>query len=84
MAVCTRLMVDYALDGLKIDFLNNVMSYAGTPSTGDIADVGDAMTLVLREISEADRRRPARCASLSSASRTFLRRWLRSPTYPGQ
>ena len=53
VAVCTRLVTDYALDGLKIDFLNNVMSYAGTPSTGDIADVGDAMTLVLREISEA-------------------------------
>lgn len=59
VAVCTRLMVDYALDGLKIDFLNNVMSYAGTPSTGDVADVGDAMTLVLREISDAvDAARP--------------------------
>jgi len=53
VAMCTRLMADYALDGLKIDFLNNVMAYAGTPSAGDVADVGDAMTLVLREISEA-------------------------------
>ena len=46
-------MSDYALDGLKIDFLNSVMVYAGTPSTGDVADVGDAMTLVLREIAAA-------------------------------
>lgn len=53
VAVCSRLMRDYALDGLKIDFLNDVMVYAGTPSTGDVADVGDAMTLVLREIAEA-------------------------------
>lgn len=53
VAVCTRLMADYALDGLKIDFLNNVMSYARTPSTGDVADVGDAMALVLGEISAA-------------------------------
>ena len=53
VAVCTRLMTDYALDGLKIDFLNNVMIYAGTPSMGDIADVGDAMTLVLGEIADA-------------------------------
>ena len=53
VAVCTRLMRDYALDGLKIDFLNDVMNYAGTPSTGDVADVGDAMTLVLSEIAAA-------------------------------
>lgn len=53
VGVCARLMSDYALDGLKIDFLNSVMVYAGTPSTGDVADVGDAMTLVLREIAAA-------------------------------
>ncbi|MEO8222504.1 MAG: glycoside hydrolase family 36 protein [Specibacter sp.] len=53
VALCTRLMADYALDGLKIDFLNNVMVYAGTPSGGDVADVGDAMTLVLGEIAKA-------------------------------
>jgi len=53
VALCTRLMRDYALDGLKIDFLNDVMVYAGTPSKGDVADVGDAMTMVLGEIAKA-------------------------------
>lgn len=52
-ATCARLMSDYELDGLKVDFLNNAMVYAGTPSTGDIADVGEAMTLLLADISAA-------------------------------
>lgn len=56
---CERLMVDYALDGLKIDFLNNAMVYADTPSPGDIADVGAAMTVLLGDIADAvDRVRP--------------------------
>ncbi|WP_454811404.1 glycoside hydrolase family 36 protein [Paenarthrobacter nitroguajacolicus] len=53
VGICTRLMADYALDGLKIDFLNSVMAYAGTNSTGDIADVGDAMVQVLGDIAAA-------------------------------
>lgn len=53
VATCARLMADYALDGLKIDFLNNAMVYAGTDSPGDIADVGEAMKTLLREIADA-------------------------------
>jgi len=56
---CARLMRDYALDGLKIDFLNNAMAYAGEPSTGDLADVGEAMTVLLRGVADAvDLERP--------------------------
>ncbi|MBM7829921.1 alpha-galactosidase [Agromyces cerinus] len=56
---CARLVRDYDLDGLKIDFLNSAMVYAGEPSTGDIADVGEAMTLLLRGVADAvDLERP--------------------------
>ncbi|WP_205302114.1 glycoside hydrolase family 36 protein [Nonomuraea montanisoli] len=47
---CVRLVRDYGLDGLKIDFLETVMAYAGTPSPGDIADVGTAMRVLLTEL----------------------------------
>lgn len=56
---CARLVRDYDLDGLKIDFLNAAMVYAGEPSTGDVADVGEAMTLLLRGVADAvDLERP--------------------------
>ncbi|MDL9980215.1 glycoside hydrolase family 36 protein [Microbacterium sp. ASV49] len=58
-ATCARLVRDYDLDGLKIDFLNNAMVYAGTPSDGDIDDVGRAMVALLREVAdEVDAVRP--------------------------
>ena len=44
---CTRLVVDYGLDGLKIDFLEQAMVYRGTPSGGDHEDVGEAMQVML-------------------------------------
>ena len=44
---CTRLVVDYGLDGLKIDFLEQAMVYRGTPSGGDHDDVGEAMRTTL-------------------------------------
>ncbi|MFD1544282.1 glycoside hydrolase family 36 protein [Nonomuraea guangzhouensis] len=47
---CVRLVRDYGLDGLKIDFLDRAMTYAGTPSPGDIADVGTAMRDLLAEV----------------------------------
>ena len=50
---CARLMRDYGLDGLKIDFLNNASVYAGTPSSGDIDDVGFAMVELLRGVADA-------------------------------
>ncbi|UNK71656.1 glycoside hydrolase family 36 protein [Microbacterium sp. H1-D42] len=50
---CVRLVQDYSLAGLKIDFLNDAMVYAGTPSRGDIGDVGRAMKVLLGEISDA-------------------------------
>ncbi len=51
-ATCTRLVVDYDLDGLKIDFLDVAMAYRGTPSSGDIDDVGEAMQALLALIRE--------------------------------
>ncbi|WP_405021169.1 alpha-galactosidase [Kitasatospora sp. NBC_00070] len=50
-----RLVTDYGLDGLKFDFLNDVMVYAGTPPTpgADTADVGAAMGLLLDELRTA-------------------------------
>ncbi|WP_052227011.1 glycoside hydrolase family 36 protein [Microbacterium mangrovi] len=56
---CARLVRDYDLDGLKVDFLNNAMVYAGTASTGDIDNVGRAMVELLREVADAvDAARP--------------------------
>jgi len=47
---CRRIVADYGAAGLKIDFLNNAMTYQGTPSTGDVDDVGEAMRLMLAEL----------------------------------
>jgi alpha-galactosidase len=49
-ATCRRLVVDYDLDGLKIDFLDQAMVYRGTPSAGDVGDVGEAMRMLLAAI----------------------------------
>lgn len=46
-ATCVRLVVDYDLAGLKIDFLDDAMVYRGTSSTGDLDDVGQAMQALL-------------------------------------
>ena len=45
--LCLRLVTDYEIDGLKIDFLDTAMRYQGTPSTGDIHDIGEAMAALL-------------------------------------
>lgn len=50
VATCLRLVEDYGVDGLKIDFLNDAMVYAGTPSSGDVDDVGQAMRRLLAEL----------------------------------
>ncbi|MFI6531860.1 glycoside hydrolase family 36 protein [Nonomuraea sp. NPDC050547] len=50
---CARLVHDYGLDGLKIDFLDDAMVYAGEPTHGDVADVGEAMRLLLTEVRAA-------------------------------
>ncbi|MFT4167317.1 MAG: alpha-galactosidase [Microlunatus sp.] len=49
-ATCVRLVVDYDLAGLKIDFLDDAMVYRGTDSTGDLNDVGHAMQALLQLI----------------------------------
>ena len=49
---CARLVTDYALDGLKIDFLDQAMVYRGTPSDGDLDDVGVAMQTLLTLVRE--------------------------------
>ncbi|MEU0567364.1 glycoside hydrolase family 36 protein [Nonomuraea sp. NPDC005983] len=49
--LCVRLVADYGLDGLKIDFLDQAMVYAGRPGRdGDIPDVGTAMQLMLSDL----------------------------------
>ncbi|AUH44754.1 alpha-galactosidase [Streptomyces sp. CMB-StM0423] len=46
---CLRLVRDHGLDGLKVDFLNEAMAYAGDGR----GDVGHALTLLLAELREA-------------------------------
>ncbi|MFI8420927.1 glycoside hydrolase family 36 protein [Streptomyces sp. NPDC085479] len=43
---CVRLVRDHGLDGLKVDFLNEAMVYAGDGG----GDVGEALTLLLAEL----------------------------------
>jgi alpha-galactosidase len=50
VATCVRLMTDYNLDGLKIDFLDRAVVYQGTEAPGDVADVGEAMLILLRQL----------------------------------
>lgn len=53
VALCARLM-GLGVDGLKIDFLDEVMVYAGRPAHGaDIQDVGTAMRVLLAEVRQA-------------------------------
>ncbi|MGJ6979507.1 glycoside hydrolase family 36 protein [Aestuariimicrobium soli] len=47
---CARIVTDFGVAGLKIDFLNDAMVYADTPSTGDIDDVGEAMRQMLAQV----------------------------------
>jgi alpha-galactosidase len=53
-ATCARIATDYGVAGLKIDFLNNAMVYAGdvveNPGEGFIADVGEAMRVMLGQV----------------------------------
>ena len=51
---CLRLMVDFDLDGLKIDFLDEAMIYAGTLAVeADENDVGIAMSRFLGQLRSA-------------------------------
>ncbi|MCB5168065.1 alpha-galactosidase [Streptomyces bambusae] len=47
--LCTRLVRDHGLDGLKLDFLDQAMVYAGDGG----ADVGRAMAVLLAEVRSA-------------------------------
>jgi alpha-galactosidase len=52
--LCTALVAGYGLDGLKVDFLDEVMVYAGKPAHGaDIPDVGTAMHVLLTDLRAA-------------------------------
>lgn len=52
--VCRRLVNDYGIGGLKIDFLDQALAYRGQPlghpEEGDIVDVGEAMQQMLETI----------------------------------
>lgn len=62
VATCARLVEEFGLDGLKVDFLDEAMSYAGATdpaasgSEGYLPDVGAAMAAMLGELREALRR----------------------------
>ncbi len=47
-----RLVRDYGVDGLKLDFLDGVVAYQGTPTGGDIPDVGQAIHATLQLLQE--------------------------------
>ncbi|MFD0337106.1 glycoside hydrolase family 36 protein [Streptomyces sp. NPDC127117] len=47
--LCVRLVRDYGLDGLKVDFLDEAMAYAGDGR----GDVGQALTLLLTQLRTA-------------------------------
>lgn len=49
---CIRLVRDYDVDGLKLDFLDGVVAYQGTPTAGDIPDVGQAIHATLAQLRE--------------------------------
>jgi alpha-galactosidase len=50
---CRRLVVDYGVDLLKIDFLDQAMVYGEAAGNGDLADVGQAMAAMLGQVREA-------------------------------
>ena len=47
---CLRLVRDYRIDLLKIDFLDQAMVYRDSPGGGDMADVGQAMAAMLTHV----------------------------------
>lgn len=47
---CIRVLREYGLDGLKIDFLDTAMAYADVGGPGDLSDVGAAMAIMLAEL----------------------------------
>ena len=47
---CLRLVTDYGVDLLKIDFLDRAMIYQGTVGDGDLADIGQAMARMLQGV----------------------------------
>lgn len=55
--VCARLMRDYGVGGLKIDFLDQARLYQGQQLDdhvpGDVADVGEAMRMLLAQVRDA-------------------------------
>ena len=47
---CLRLVIDYGVDLLKIDFLDRAMIYQDSASSGDLADIGQAMAQMLQGV----------------------------------
>lgn len=50
VSTCVRLIKDFGLSGLKIDFLDQASVYQGTPTNGDIPDVGVALETAFVEM----------------------------------
>jgi alpha-galactosidase len=48
--VCLRLVTEFGVDALKVDFLDTAMHYRGTAGSGDLADVGVAMAELLAQL----------------------------------
>jgi alpha-galactosidase len=47
---CLRLVQDYDVDLLKIDFLDQAMGYRDSAGDGDLVDVGQAMATMLAQL----------------------------------
>ena len=47
---CLRLVTDYGVDLLKIDFLDRAMIYQDSEGRGDLADIGQAMAQMLQGV----------------------------------
>lgn len=74
---CVRLVRDYGIDGLKIDFLDSAVVYQGTETTGDIKDVGQAIHATLVQLKEG-----LRLAGLSEVLIEFRQSYIGPATAP--
>ena len=67
---CLRLVRDYDVDLLKIDFLDQAMAYRDDPGAGDLADIGQAMAAMLAQCADGSAPPAAATWPSSSASPT--------------
>lgn len=74
---CIRVVRDYGLDGLKVDFLDSAVVYQGTKTEGDIPDVGRALHAILIQLRDG-----LRAANLSDVLIEFRQSYIGPATAP--